>query len=147
MVTRPQELEQTRRLFEAVLAELAAEGIAGCLPKLGMMVEVPAAALNIAAFEADFYSIGSNDLVQYVTAAGRDCDAVRDLYDPLEPGVLELIHRVVQHGKLTGREVSLCGDMASDPKYLPALLETGLRAISVTPARLARAKAQIATYG
>jgi phosphotransferase system enzyme I (PtsI) len=147
MVTRPQELEQTRRLFEAVIAELAVEGIAGCLPKLGMMVEVPAAALNIAAFEADFYSIGSNDLVQYITAAGRDCDAVRDLYDPLEPGVLELIHRVVQHGKLTGREVSLCGDMASDPKYLPALLDTGLRALSVTPVRLARVKAQIAAYG
>jgi phosphotransferase system enzyme I (PtsI) len=147
MVTRPQELEQTRALFQAVVLELAAEGVAASLPKLGMMVEVPAAALNIAAFDADFFSIGSNDLVQYVTAAGRDCESVRDLYDPLEPGVLELIHRVVQHGKLTGREVSLCGDMASDPRYLPALLDTGLRAVSVAPARLARAKALIAAYG
>jgi phosphotransferase system enzyme I (PtsI) len=124
-----------------------AEGIPAGMPKLGMMVEVPAAALNIAAFDADFFSIGSNDLVQYVTAAGRDCDSVRDLYDPLEPGVLELIRRVAQHGRLVGREVSLCGDMASDPKYLPALLDTGLRAVSVAPARLARAKAHIAAYG
>jgi len=147
MVTRPQELEATRALFRKAVSELVAAGIPAGMPKLGMMVEVPSAALNIAAFDADFYSIGSNDLVQYVTAAGRDCESVRELYDPLEPGVLELIHRVVQHGKLTGREVSLCGDMASDPRYLPALLDTGLRAISVAPARLAGAKAQIAAYG
>ncbi|MGH6939825.1 phosphoenolpyruvate--protein phosphotransferase [Hypericibacter sp.] len=147
MVTRPQELEATRILLRKVVSELLAEGIPAGMPKLGMMVEVPAAALNIAAFDADFFSIGSNDLVQYVTAAGRDCESVRDLYDPLEPGVLELIHRVAQHGKLVGREVSLCGDMASDPRYLPALLDTGLRAVSVAPARLARAKAQISAYG
>jgi phosphotransferase system enzyme I (PtsI) len=147
MVTRPQELDVTRVLFRKVVSELVAEGVPAGMPKLGMMVEVPAAALNIAAFDADFFSIGSNDLVQYVTAAGRDCESVRELYDPLEPGVLELIHRVVQHGKLTGREVSLCGDMASDSRYLPALLDAGLRAISVAPARLAAAKAQIAAYG
>ncbi|HWA44213.1 MAG TPA: phosphoenolpyruvate--protein phosphotransferase [Hypericibacter adhaerens] len=147
MVTRPQELDATRAMFRQVVSELLAEGIPAAMPKLGMMVEVPAAALNIAAFDADFFSIGSNDLVQYVTAAGRDCEAVRDLYDPLEPGVLELIHRVAEHGRLTGREVSLCGDMASDPKYLPALLDAGLRAVSVAPARLARAKAEIAGYG
>jgi len=147
MVTRPQELDATRALFRKAVSELVAEGIPAAMPKLGMMVEVPAAALNIAAFDADFYSIGSNDLVQYVTAAGRDCEAVSDLYDPLEPGVLELVHRVAEHGRLTGREVSLCGDMASDPRYLAALLDAGLRAVSVAPARLARVKAQIAAYG
>jgi phosphotransferase system enzyme I (PtsI) len=109
-----------------------------------MMVEVPAAALAIAGFEADFYSIGSNDLVQYVTASSRDNPKVAALYDPLSSGVLELIARVARHGAETGREVSLCGDMAGEPIYLPFLLEAGLRTLSVAPAALARTKAAIA---
>jgi len=147
MVTVPRELTETRKLFEDVVAELNSQGIAARLPSLGMMVEVPSAALNVAAFDADFLSIGSNDLVQYVTATSRDCAAVQSLHDPLDPGVLELIGRVVAHGKASGREVSLCGDMAADPRYLPALLDTGLRTISVAPAKLARVKAEVARYG
>ena len=147
MVTVPRELTETRKLFADVVAELTAQGIAARLPSVGMMVEVPSAALSVAAFDADFFSIGSNDLVQYVTATSRDCAAVQSLHDPLDPGVLELIGRVVAHGKASGREVSLCGDMAADPRYLSALLDTGLRTVSVTPARLARVKAEIARYG
>jgi phosphoenolpyruvate-protein phosphotransferase (PTS system enzyme I) len=147
MVTVPRELAETRKLFADVVAELKSQGIAARLPSLGMMVEVPSAALNVAAFDADFFSIGSNDLVQYVTATSRDCAAVQSLHDPLDPGVLELIGRVVAHGKASGREVSLCGDMAADPRYLPALLDTGLRTISVAPAKLARVKAEVARYG
>lgn len=147
MVTRPDEFEQARRLFEDIVADLAREGVTARPPSLGMMVEVPAAALNVAAFYADFYSIGSNDLVQYVTATGRDCAAVQALHDPLDPGVIELIGRVVGHGAKAGRDVSLCGDMATDPRCLKALLDTGLRAISVSPTRLARVKAEIAGYG
>jgi phosphotransferase system enzyme I (PtsI) len=147
MVTAPREMAETRTLFEDVVAQLTSEGVAARMPSLGMMVEVPSAALNVAAFEADFFSIGSNDLVQYVTATSRDCAAVQSLHDPLDPGVLELIGRVVAHGKAIGREVSLCGDMAADPRYLPALLDIGLRTISVAPAKLARAKAEVARYG
>ena len=147
MVTVPREIEQTRGLLEEVLAELSREGLAADLPRLGMMVEVPAAALNVAAFNVDFYSIGSNDLVQYITATGRDCAAVAALHDPLDPAVLELIGRVVVHGASTSREVSLCGDMASDPRYLTRLLDLGLTSLSVAPARLARVKAEIASYG
>ena len=147
MVTVPREMTQTRALFHEAVDELVAEGIPARLPSLGMMVEVPSAALNIAAFDADFFSIGSNDLVQYVTATGRDCAAVQGLHDPLDPGVLELIARVVAHGKASGREVSLCGDMAADPRYLPALLDTDLRTVSVAPAKLARVKAEVARYG
>jgi phosphotransferase system enzyme I (PtsI) len=147
MVTVPREIEQTRGLLQEVLAELRREGLAADLPRLGMMVEVPAAALNVAAFDVDFCSIGSNDLVQYVTATGRDCAAVAALHDPLDPAVLELIGRVVAHGASTGREVGLCGDMASDPRYLTTLLDLGLTSLSVAPARLARVKAEIARYG
>ena len=94
-------------MLEAAVADLTREAIPAALPRLGMMVEVPAAALNVAAFAVDFYSIGSNDLVQYVTATGRDCAAVAALHDPLDPAVLELIGRVVAHGAAAGREVGL----------------------------------------
>jgi hypothetical protein len=91
-----------------------------------MMVEVPAAALCIDRFEADFYSIGSNDLIQYTNAASRDCAGVAQLYDPRSPAVLELIARVAAHGARVGREVSLCGDMAAEPALVPLLLDAGL---------------------
>ncbi len=146
MVTVPAELERARALFQEVVDELSAEGVEARLPPLGMMVEVPAAALAIATFDADFYSIGSNDLVQYVTAASRDNAAVAGLYDPLNPAVIELIGRVVDHGAATGREVSLCGDMAAEPKFLESLLKAGLRVLSVAPAALAPTKAAIARY-
>jgi phosphotransferase system enzyme I (PtsI) len=146
MVTKPEELAETRKMLDAAVAELSAEGRPTGRPELGMMVEVPAAALNIAAFDADFYSIGSNDLTQYVTAAGRDCAAVQHLYDPFEPGVLELIGRVVRHGVGSGRPVSLCGEMAADPRALRILLTLGLRAVSVSPASLPRVKAVIRTH-
>ncbi len=147
MVTVPREIEETRVMLEAAVADLTREAIPAALPRLGMMVEVPAAALNVAAFAVDFYSIGSNDLVQYVTATGRDCAAVAALHDPLDPAVLELIGRVVAHGAAAGREVGLCGDMASDPRYLPALLDLGLASLSVAPARLAKVKSEIARHG
>ena len=147
MVTVLREVEETRAIVQEILAELGRAGIPAAPPRLGMMVEVPAAALNVAAFDVDFYSIGSNDLVQYVTATGRDCAAVAALHDPLDPAVLELIGRVARHGAASGREVSLCGDMASDPRYLPALLDLGLRSLSVAPARLAKVKAEIARHG
>lgn len=146
MVTVPREVEESRRMLEEAVAELAREGQPAVMPRLGMMVEVPAAALNVAAFAVDFYSVGSNDLVQYVTATSRDCAAVAGLHDPLDPAVLELIGRVAAYGASAGREVGLCGDMASDPRYLPALLDLGLVSLSVAPARLAKVKAQIARH-
>jgi phosphotransferase system enzyme I (PtsI) len=147
MVTTTEELSQARVLFEEVVAELSDAGIEGALPPLGMMVEVPAAALSIADFGADFLSIGSNDLIQYTTAASRDNEAVANLYDPANPAVLALIRRVVDHGRSAGLEVSLCGDMASDPASLGVLLDLGLRTISVAPAALGRVKRAIAGHG
>jgi phosphotransferase system enzyme I (PtsI) len=147
MVTVPREIEETRTLLKTAVEELTQAGMKAAMPSLGMMVEVPAAAINVARFDVDFFSIGSNDLVQYVTATGRDCASVAALHDPLNPAVLELIGRVVAHGRATGTEVSLCGDMASDSRYLPALLDLGLASLSVAPARLAAVKAEIARHG
>ncbi|MDB5362473.1 MAG: phosphoenolpyruvate-protein phosphotransferase [Rhodospirillales bacterium] len=143
MVTIPRELEAARALFAAEVARLEADGVPGRLPPLGMMVEVPAAALAIEGFDAAFFSIGSNDLIQYTTASARDSDAVAALADPRNPAVLRLIGEVARHGAAAGREVSLCGDMAGDPAYLPALLAAGLTALSVAPVALAGVKAAV----
>ena len=144
MVTAPDELHEVRRLLAREVEALQAVGIEAAAPPLGMMVEVPAAALTIEAFDADFFSIGTNDLTQYVLAAGRDSTAVADLLDPLHPAVLELIARVAGHGARSGREVSVCGEMATRPEGLRALLDTGIRTFSVPPPALASTKATLA---
>jgi phosphotransferase system enzyme I (PtsI) len=137
-------MDEARALFEKAAADLARAGAEVRVPPLGMMIEVPAAALNVVHFKADFFCIGSNDLVQYVTATSRDNAAVAALHDALNPAVLELIGRVAAHGGRAGCEVSLCGDMAAEPASLARLLEAGVRAVSVAPAALARTKAAIA---
>jgi phosphotransferase system enzyme I (PtsI) len=143
MVTMAQELEQARALLDAVLAELAAEGVAHSPPALGIMVEVPAAAMAIAGFDAAFFSIGSNDLTQYATAAARDGSEVATYADVLHPGVLAMIGHVAGHGAEIGREVSLCGDAGGDPRAIASLLRAGVRAVSVSPGLLAQTKAAI----
>ena len=143
MVTSAEELEAGRRLFADVVQRLKAEGVAAMLPEVGIMVEVPAAALAIASFKASFFSIGSNDLAQYVLACDRSNGALAPLMDPLHPAVLELITRTAEHGRRAGINVSLCGDMASDPRCIPALLNCGLRELSVNASALARIKQTI----
>jgi phosphoenolpyruvate-protein phosphotransferase (PTS system enzyme I) len=142
MVSAPDEFVAFRQLFEKVLGELRAAGIHAARPELGMMVEVPAAALNVAAFPAEFFSIGTNDLIQYVMAASRDNPAVRHLYRPDDPAVLELIGRIAS----VGPEVSLCGEMASDPALVPLLLGAGVRRLSVAPSAIGAIKAAIASW-
>jgi phosphoenolpyruvate-protein phosphotransferase (PTS system enzyme I) len=143
MVTTPDELEAGRRLFVDAVGALQAEGMPAMLPEVGIMVEVPAAALTIAQFDAPFFSIGSNDLAQYVTACDRGNGALARLIDPLQPAVLDLIKHVAEHGKRAGGNVSLCGDMAGDPRCIPALLGCGLRELSVNPSALALVKQTI----
>ncbi len=143
MVTVPDEMARVRVLLDRALADLAAAGIAHARPALGMMIEVPAAALNAGSFAADFFSIGSNDLVQYLTASARDNPAVASLADARNPAVLETIRRCVDAARAKGIEISLCGDMASDPDLLPLLLDCGLRSLSVAPAQLGPVKLAI----
>ena len=143
MVTASNEFESGRKLFAEIVQRLQAEGIAAMLPELGIMVEVPAAALAIATFKASFFSIGSNDLAQYVLACDRSNGALAPLMDPLHPALLELIARTAEHGRRAGTSVSLCGDMAGDPRCLPALLNCGLRELSVNASALAQIKQTI----
>jgi len=146
MVTWPDELDQVRQMLNDTVESLAKEGLDCARPALGMMVEVPAAALTCDLFEADFFSIGSNDLIQYVTACSRDSRPLAALQDPLQPAVVRIMREVVQYANAHGIPVSLCGDMAGDPRCVPALLGIGLRSLSVAPAALAGVKAAIARY-
>ena len=144
MVTLPRELEQARAMLARELAALQAAGVPARRPRLGIMVEVPAAAIAADLFEADFFSIGSNDLTQYVAAAGRDVGAVAELADPIQPAVLRLVRHVVEVAAARGVEASLCGDAGGDPAAIPALLGAGLRTLSVPPALVGRTKLAIA---
>jgi phosphoenolpyruvate-protein phosphotransferase (PTS system enzyme I) len=147
MVTVAAELEAARALFAQAVADLQAEGIGAMLPELGIMVEVPAAAMAIGDFKAAFFSIGSNDLAQYVLACDRSNGALGTLMDPLHPAVLELIVRTAEHGRRAGIPVSLCGDMASDAACVPQLLYCGLRELSVNAPSLAQIKQAIDRLG
>jgi phosphotransferase system enzyme I (PtsI) len=146
MVTMPDEIDRAAALLDAAVAELQAEGVPCLPPPLGIMVEVPAVAIAPAFFaRAAFFSIGSNDLTQYVTAAARDIAAVSALNDPAHPAVISLIGQVVMAGMKLGRDVSLCGDMAGDPKHLPMLIAVGLRSVSVAPPLVGQVKHAISS--
>ena len=109
------------------------------------MVEVPSAAITPERFgDAAFFSIGSNDLTQYVMAASRDSGTLADIANIRDPAVMSLITNVVRFGAKTGMPVSLCGDAASDPDLVPLLLEAGLRSLSVAASRIGSVKAAIA---
>jgi phosphoenolpyruvate-protein phosphotransferase (PTS system enzyme I) len=146
MVSTPRELDHVRLLLDHAVNALRASKVPCVMPELGMMVEVPAAALAIDLFDADFLSIGSNDLIQYLTASGRDSSPLASLQDPLQPAVLRLIHKVVQDADSRKIPISLCGDMASDERCISALLGVGLRCLSVAPAALGRVKRAIACH-
>ncbi|MGY3548549.1 phosphotransferase system enzyme I (PtsI) [Bradyrhizobium sp. USDA 4472] len=144
MIAIPAELDRANAMLDAEFAALKAAGTACARPLLGIMVEIPSAALCAEDFGAAFYSIGSNDLTQYTMAAARDIGAVADLNDAGHPAVLALIARTVEAGRKRGVEVSLCGDAAADTRLTKALLSTGLTTLSVSPIAVARLKAAIA---
>jgi phosphotransferase system enzyme I (PtsI) len=132
MVTFPDEIDRMRELFREEAEKLGRRSLLHRMPPIGMMVEVPAAALMLDTFgSAAFFSFGTNDLTQYLAASSRD-DIDADAGNAA-PAVLRLLAQAV---KLTaGKPVSICGDMAGNPHYLPGLLAAGLRHFSVAPAR------------
>ncbi|RWM98118.1 MAG: phosphoenolpyruvate--protein phosphotransferase [Mesorhizobium sp.] len=145
MIAMAEEHRQAAELFAEEEAALASRGVAHKLPPLGIMVEVPSVAIAPEAFaDVAFFSIGSNDLTQYVMAAARDNAAVAHLNAVRHPAVMRLIASVAAFGRGKGIPVSLCGDAGGDPAAIPALIEAGLRDLSVAPAQLAMAKAAIA---
>lgn len=132
-----------KALFDNLQAEIGAPNV-----QLGMMVEVPSAALNAARFakEADFFSIGTNDLTQYTLAADRGNGALASLSDGLHPAVLRLMAMTVEAAHAEGKWVGMCGELGADPQALPILLGLGLDEISVSPKRLPRVKARVREF-
>lgn len=136
MVASLEELEQARTLLERSRLALSAQGKAYCdKVQVGIMVEVPSAALMAEAFadRVDFFSIGTNDLSQYTLAAERTSSDVAHLADPFHPAVLKLIHRVIEAAHAKGKWVGLCGELAGDPLATPLLLGLGLDELSASP--------------
>lgn len=143
MVTEVRELSEVRRRLEEAHQELSDEGVAHGWPvQLGTMIETPAAALRSGdlARESAFFSVGTNDLTQYVMAAERGNDAVTQLSDGVHPAVLEAIRRTVEGARTEGIPVSICGELGSDTTAIPILIGLGVEALSVNPASVAVTK-------
>lgn len=147
MVTTVAEVRQVRAMMIKVARTLIRRGhkVPDPLPPLGAMIEVPAAALSadMLAAASDFLAIGTNDLTMYTLAVDRGNEQVADLYDPLHPAVLRLIQFSTEAARRAAIPISLCGEMAGDPRLTPLLLGLGLHALSATPLALPGIKQRV----
>jgi phosphoenolpyruvate-protein phosphotransferase (PTS system enzyme I) len=147
MISTVGEIRRVREALEQVQRRLRRRGVAlpKSLPPLGAMIEVPGAALaaDALAAEADFFAIGTNDLVQYTLAIDRSDEAVAHLYNPLHPAVLRLIQFAIEAGLRHRMPVSVCGEMAGDPRFTALLLGLGIRNLSMAPRNIPRVKQRI----
>jgi phosphotransferase system enzyme I (PtsI) len=147
MITSVDEIVRVREAMAQVARRLRRRGarVPDPLPPVGVMIEIPGAALaaDALASSADFFSIGTNDLIQYTLAIDRGDEQVAHLYNPLHPGVLRLIQFAVEAALRARKPVSLCGEMAGDPRFTALLVGLGLRSLSMAPSNIARVKERI----
>jgi phosphotransferase system enzyme I (PtsP) len=148
MIGKVNELDEALGLLARAHRELLEEGQDAARPRVGVMIEVPAAVFLIGplAQRVDFFSVGTNDLTQYMLAVDRNNALVVTPYDSLHPAVLNAIRQVIETAHLHGRPVSVCGEMAGDPAGALLLLGMGVDALSMSPPLLARVKLAIRTF-
>jgi phosphotransferase system enzyme I (PtsI) len=142
------QLREIRQLFDAIdraKAQLRERGQAFDEVPVGAMIEVPAAALMLPTLlkHFDFFSIGTNDLIQYTLAIDRADETVSHLYDPWHPAVLQMIAQTIVQARAHGKHVSVCGEMAGDPAFTELLLGMGLRSFSMHPTQVSSIKKRI----
>jgi len=137
-----EELRAARKAVARAAESLRARGEPAPDVPIGIMIELPSAALtaDLLASEADFFSIGTNDLIQYCLAVDRTDDRVSRLYEPLHPAILRAIRLVVRAGRRARIPVAVCGEMAADPVLLTLLVGLGLRELSMAPTAIPLAK-------
>jgi len=142
MVSTVSEVQEARRLIRLAQQSLATDGIEAASVPVGVMVEVPSLLFQTAALAecVDFFSIGSNDLTQYVMAAARENPEVAALHDHLQPAVLLAIRSFIDGAHRCDRRVSVCGELASDPLGVVPLLGMGVDELSVAPSAIGRVK-------
>ena len=136
LITNIQESMQTKMILRDVMEDLDEESIPYNRDiKIGIMIETPSAALTAytLARDADFFSIGTNDLIQYTLAVDRGNELVSTMYSAADPAVLRLIRTVAQDAYKSQIELSICGEMASEPEYIMLLLGMGIRTLSLAP--------------
>jgi phosphotransferase system enzyme I (PtsI) len=139
MISGLPELHATKKMLEEVKAELRAEGVPhNANIQIGVMIEIPSAALisDLLAAEVDFFSVGTNDLIQYTLAIDRQNEHVAYMYEPLDPAVLRLLKMVSASAATAGIPLSMCGEMAGDPLYAAILLGMGFRRLSMNVASI-----------
>ena len=143
MITTAEELKQARALTMEIMNELRNENIPFDESiKIGLMIEVPSAAINadILARDADFFSVGTNDLVQYVLAVDRISEKIAYLYNPLNLAVLRMLKHIVDVSNEYNVPVSICGEMAGEPQYTMVLLGLGFKNLSMSPTYMYQVK-------
>lgn len=143
MISGVPEVRQAKKLLNEVKAELKRKKIKfNEKVKIGIMIEVPAATYiaDLLAKEVDFFSIGTNDLIQYTLAIDRVNEHVSYLYEPLHPAIIRTLYSLVKSARNAGVDIAMCGEMAGEPAYLPVLIGLGISNLSMSPSSVLKVK-------
>jgi phosphotransferase system enzyme I (PtsP) len=148
MIGQIDEIKAARQAVDRARSELVADGCGCPAPPIGAMVEVPSVLLSISAFAryVDFFSIGTNDLTQYLLAVDRNNPNVARLYNNLDPAVVRALYRVIRDARRCGKPVSVCGEMAADPGSAILLLGMGLETFSMSASAVLRIKWMLRSF-